>query len=152
MSTQKQFPNEINPQLKPFAVLIGEWEIVSPQFPGAKGRETFEWLEDGAYLLNRSYAPEPAPSGTLIIGSDESSKGIYVLHHDSRNVSRLYEMSLDKDTWKIWRNAPGFFQRFEGKISQDGKTITAKWEKSYNEGSNWEHDFDLLYKRVSEKR
>jgi hypothetical protein len=50
--------------------------------------------------------------------------------------------------WKMWREAPGFWQRYEGRVSQDGKTITARWEKS-SDGSAWEHDFDVTYTKVS---
>jgi len=49
--------------------------------------------------------------------------------------------------WKLWRNSPGFSQRFEGHFSADRNTITARWEKSFD-GSTWEHDFDLMYSKV----
>jgi len=38
-------------------------------------------------------------------------------------------------------------QRFSGRISDDGNTITASWEKSTG-GANWEHDFDMAYRRI----
>jgi hypothetical protein len=57
-------------------------------------------------------------------------------------------MSLNKSIWKIWRNSPGFSQRFEGKFSEDGKTITAHWENS-SDSSTWEHDFNLTYTKLS---
>jgi hypothetical protein len=34
------------------------------------------------------------------------------------------------------------------RINEDGSTITACWEKS-SDGTNWEHDFDLTYTRVT---
>jgi hypothetical protein len=46
----------------------------------------------------------------------------------------------------MWRNAPGFSQRFEGKFSEDGNMITAQWQNS-SDGSTWEHDFDVTYKK-----
>jgi hypothetical protein len=39
-----------NPVLEPLHVLIGHWAVEVPQFPGAQGRATVEWLEGGAYL------------------------------------------------------------------------------------------------------
>ena len=57
-------------------------------------------------------------------------------------------MSLRDGVWKLWRDAPGFSQRFEGRFSDDGKTISGRWEKSAD-GVQWEHDFDLTYTRVS---
>ena len=136
-----------NPALKPLQSLIGEWAVEVPQFPGEPGRATFEWLEGGAYLRFHAEAPDPAPDATLIISRDESGDVYTVLHYDSRGVSRVYQMTLDDRTWKIWRNAPGFFQRFVGTLSQNGRTIRAAWQKSAD-GKNLEHDFDLIYTRI----
>ena len=137
-----------NPALRQLEVLIGEWEIEVPQFPGPPGRGRFEWLEDGAYLRFHADAPDPAPSATLIISRDESSEVYTVLHYDSRGVSRVYQMSFGEDVWKIWRQAPGFWQRFSGTIADDGSSIRAAWEKS-SDGSSWEHDFDLIYRKIT---
>src|SRR5215469_12031067 len=92
-------------------------------------------------------APDPAPSATLIIGRDEWSDDYAVLHYDSRGISRVYQMSLVERSWKIWREAPGFSQRFSGTLSHDGSSVRAMGEKSAD-GSVWEHDFDLIYRRV----
>ena len=136
-----------NPALAPLARLIGEWTVESPMFPGARGRSVFEWLEDGAYLLQRSFAPEPAPSATWLIGGDDSADHHTVLYHDSRGVSRVYQTAMTGAAWTIWRNAPGFSQRFTATLSEDGRTLSGSWEKS-EDGSAWEHDFDLVYRRV----
>ncbi|MGN6682019.1 MAG: hypothetical protein ACTHKL_30010 [Streptosporangiaceae bacterium] len=136
-----------NPALKQLQSLIGDWTVEVPQFPGEHGRATFEWLEGGAYLRFHAETPDPAPDATLIISRDESGDIYTVLHYDSRGVSRVYQMTLDDRTWKIWRNVPGFFQRFVGTLSQDGRTIRAAWQKS-PDGKSWEHDFDLIYTRI----
>jgi hypothetical protein len=47
----------------------------------------------------------------------------------------------------MWREAPGFWQRYEGTVSKDSKTITAHWEKS-SDASRWEHDFDVTCTRL----
>jgi hypothetical protein len=136
-----------NPALKQLEALIGEWDVEVPQFPGARGRATFEWLEGGAYLRFHAEAPDPAPSATLIINRDESSEIYTVLHYDSRGVSRVYQMSFGEGIWKMWRQAPGFWQRFSGTLGPDGSSIRASWEKS-PDGSSWEHDFDLIYTKT----
>lgn len=136
-----------NPALEPLTPLIGEWDVEVPRFPGQRGRATFEWLEGGAFLRFHAEAPEPAPSGTLIISRDDASEVYTALHYDSRGVSRVYAMTFDDGAWKIWRNAPGFSQRFTGTLADDGRSIRASWEKS-PDGSDWEHDFDLLYTRA----
>ena len=71
----------------------------------------------------------------------------FMLYTDARGVYRVYPMSLGDGVWKMWREAPGFFQRFTGTVSRDGNTITSCWEKS-RDGSRWEHDFDVTYTKV----
>ena len=66
-----------------------------------------------------------APDGIAIIGFD-ADKGAYAQHYfDSRGVARVYEMSFDDGVWKLWRDSPGFSQRFAGTFSDDGNTIRA---------------------------
>jgi hypothetical protein len=78
------------------------------------------------------------------MGRDETSGEYCVLYADARGVSRIYQMSLDERVWRMWRTAPGFHQRFEGRLSADGSTIEAQWEKS-SDGKTWEADFDMKY-------
>ena len=137
-----------NPTLTQLEVLIGEWVVEVPQFPGQQGRATFEWLEGGAYLRFHADAPDPAPTASWIIGRDDSSETYTALHYDSRGVSRVYEMSFSRNVWKLWRQAPGFCQRFSGTVSVDGDSIVGAWEKS-PDGSAWEHDLDLTYTRLT---
>ncbi len=75
---------------------------------------------------------------------DESTAPFKVLYFDARRVSRVYEMSFNNGVWKMWRNAPGFSQRFKGVLGKSGNTIVAEWEKS-NDGRKWEHDFNVRY-------
>ena len=56
-------------------------------------------------------------------------------------------MSFSDATWRLWRNDPGFSQRFEGRVSPDRNRIVARSEKTFD-GSTWEHDFDLTYTRL----
>jgi hypothetical protein len=141
-----------NPALAPFSILIGVWNTVGthPGIPDIilHGHTSFEWLEGGAFLLMRSEIDEPGiPSGIAIFGSDDSEEEYYMLYFDERGVSRKYEVTLRDNIWKWWRNAPGFFQRYEGTIVDGGNTIIGKGELS-KDGLSWEKDLDLIYKRV----
>jgi hypothetical protein len=62
-------------------------------------------------------------------------------------VSRVYQMSFGGDGWKMWREAPGFWQRFAGTFGAGGDSIRAYWEKS-PDGSSWEFDFDMIYTKI----
>lgn len=141
-----------NPALEPFSVLIGNWNTTGTHalIPDTilHGRTSFEWLEGGAFLVMRTEIDEPSiPSGIAIIGSDDSTKEYFMLYFDERGVSRKFEVTLRDNVWKWWRNAPGFSQRYEGTIVEDGNTIIGKGELS-KDGSTWEKDLDLTYKRV----
>ncbi len=136
---------QTNPALKNLSRLVGKWdvELIFPADPASKThvQAAFNWLEEGAFLV------EHLATSTWIMGPDGSTETYSTLYHDERGVSRVYQMSLNGNLWKLWRNSPDFSQRFEGKFSKDDHTITAHWEKS-SDGSTWEHDFDLTYTKV----
>jgi hypothetical protein len=141
-----------NPALQPFGILIGTWNTTGTHglVPDTilHGRTSFEWLENGAFLLMRSAIDDPRfPRGIAIIGSDDAEGEYYMLTFDERGVSRKYEVTLHDTIWKWWRNAPGFSQRYEGTIVDGGNTIIGKGELS-KDGVSWEKDLDLTYTRV----
>jgi hypothetical protein len=145
-----------NPAIERLGMFVGKWnlEISSMSFHEDKsatvhGRATFDWIEGGAFLRERSEVPNTAfPRAIAIIGPDDSAETYSMLYFDSRGVSRIYQMSLNGETWKLWRDFPGFSQRFIGTFSDDHNKITARWEKS-SDGRNWEHDFDITYTKVN---
>ncbi len=113
-----------------------------------RGRVSFEWVTGGHFLVQRwEVAHADAPDGIAIIGSDVPGEAYRQHYFDSRGIARVYEMSLRDGVWKLWRESPGFSQRFTAAFGDDGNTITGRWEKS-SDGSNWEHDFDLTYAKV----
>ncbi len=144
---------QTNPSLKELEGLAGDWEmelsnaafLPSPS-DRVEGRVSFEWVEAGAFLLMRMRA-KSAPDAIWLISRDEASVEYKVFYYDARKVSRVYQMSFAEGAWKMWRQAPGFSQRYEGKVSQDGKTVSGHWEKS-SDGASWEHDFDVRYRRL----
>jgi hypothetical protein len=85
-----------------------------------------------------------APSGIAIIGPGEEPCTCSQHYYDSRGVARVYQITLDGGEWKKWRQAPGFWQRYTGMISDDGTIITGAWEGS-PDGREWKHDFGLTY-------
>lgn len=139
------------PILKAFYPLIGDWNMVSthPMFPSeVHGRATIEWLDEGYLLLMRtSYENPGPPSGIMVIGGDDSLDTCCMLYSDPRGVSRIYRVSLEGGVWRMWRDAPGFFQRFTGAFSKDGNNISALWELS-RDGSTWKDDLKLAYTKV----
>jgi hypothetical protein len=144
-----------NPALERLAVFVGDWkiEITSMSFHEDKtavvrGHASFDWIEGGAFLIQHSEVPDSDfPSSISIMGPDDSAETYSMLYFDSRGVSRIYQMSLSADIWKLWRDFPGFSQRFTATFSDDHNVMNARWEKS-SDGSNWELDFNETYTRV----
>jgi hypothetical protein len=143
----------------PLNRLIGNWgfEATADGQLLGRGRASFEWIENGAFVLERaddepgpdtspdwaSHSPMPV---TAILGFDDSSDEISQLYSDARGVFRIYRMRLTDEAWTVWRDNPGFNQRFVGRFGNDGTTISGRWESS-EDGSTWTPDFDLEYRK-----
>jgi len=133
-------------------VFVGVWRVeasLAPEgVPPPRAETRFEWLEGRRFLIQRWRVDHPdAPDGIAIIGFDDE-RAAYLQHYfDSRGVARVYEMSFADGVWKLWRNAPGFSQRFTGTFNPTADTISGTWESS-SDGSMWEHDFDITYMRA----
>ena len=142
-----------NPALATLQFLVGTWdmELSDASFlpdPEAtvRGRVEFAWIERGAALVMRM-GGAAAPSATWIVGRDETQRDYHVLYADDRGVSRVYRMSLGDSTWRVWRDAPGFAQRFDAEVRADRAEIDGRWQKSVDGGTSWEHDFKVRYSR-----
>jgi len=136
-------------------VLIGTWDVEAV-FAGTLaegGSVVFEWMEGKNLLIQRTEAPEPAPNSLAVVAYD-ADKAAFVQHYfDSRGVARLYAMTFSDKTWTLMRTAADFSpldfaQRFVGTLTDRGRTIEGRWERS-PDGSTWEKDFDLTYRRVT---
>ena len=137
-------------QLTRFDAFVGRWttEATHPSVPGTvvRGESTFEWLEGEKFLINRARNEHPDfPDSISVIGLVDERIAMY--YFDSRGVHRVYEMSLSEGKWRIWRDAPGFSQRFTGTFSDDGNTLSGVFELS--EGDEiWNDDLAITYRRV----
>ncbi len=102
----------------------------------------------GAHLLQRGTVELPeAPDNVSIIGCDAANGTYFQLYSDERGVCRVYEMSIGNGEWKLWREGEPFSQRFTATFSDDGNTITGRWEIA-EDGTNYTTDFDLICRRV----
>ena len=139
-------------QLEALHPLVGEW-TTEARLPGHEaavaGRTTFEWLEGGGYLIQRTTAENPAfPRCVMVIGPDAGGERVVQHYFDSRGVARVYDISLEDGVLRLWRDGPDFAQRYSGRLSADGRTVQGAWERC-DDGATWEHDFGLSYTKVA---
>lgn len=143
-----QTMTERDPALEPFDALIGTWatEATHPLFEGvAPGSVTFEWLEGGHFLVQRSHNDhELLPDAICVIGAPETGDGLVMEYFDSRGVRRTYGVSLDEGVLRMWRDAPGFDQRFSAMLGHD--TFEGLWQLAETPG-DWQDDLKVTYRR-----
>ena len=141
--------NDRNPALQPFDALIGTWatEATHPKLPGVvvPGSITFEWLEGGQFLVQRSHNDhELLPDAICVIGAPETGDGLVMEYFDSRGVRRTYGISLEDGVLRMWRDAPGFDQRFAAPIAPE--TFEGVHELAETPGA-WKDDLKVSYRR-----
>lgn len=141
-----------NPKIKDLQQIVGTWTTTGthPLVPGKTfhGRTSFEWIEGGAFLMVRSETDEPEiPSGIAIIGSDDASDELTMIYFDERGVSRRYNMAVEGNVIRQWRNSEKISQRNEITVAGDGNSMQTNAEYSENNGP-WGPDLELTYTRV----
>jgi hypothetical protein len=52
----------------------------------------------------------------------------------------------DAEAWRIWRDAPGFSQRFTGSFADNGDTIVGRWQLCRDD-ARWDDDLQIVYRR-----
>jgi hypothetical protein len=133
---------------------VGEWRMAVDIPDAPQGRVLFEWMPGERFLIERWDIPHPdAPDGVAVMGFDEGRGTLLQHYFDSRGVARLYDMTLEDGVWTLSRTKPDFspltfWQRWQGRFSEDGRTIDGDWETSTDEGATWEHDFHLTFTKV----
>jgi hypothetical protein len=127
--------------------LIGGWEIEIRHraFPDQliRGKQTFEWVLDNAFVQQRSTVDHPDfPDAIGLFGPET------YYYFDTRGVARRYRLGIDDDSWRMQREDQDFWQRFAGRFGAGGATITGAWDMSHDHGATWEHDLDVHYTKV----
>ena len=128
--------------------LVGHWSVAAthPAFPGVavSGQIGFEWLPGEKFLLERRTMDHPDfPDSLSVIGDFDGRSEMH--YYDSRGVHRIYGLAFDGAGLMLWRDAPGFQQRFAGTL--DGDTLTGLWELC-RDGSTWNDDLAVTWHRI----
>ncbi|MFL5828174.1 MAG: DUF1579 family protein [Thermoleophilaceae bacterium] len=142
-------------RLRPF---IGEWKLEASFAPPGtvRARTTFEWALGGQFLLQRGEVDHPdAPDGLMVIAYAPETQAFTQHYFDSRGVVRLYAMTFDGRAWTLERTSADFTpldfeQRYTAEFSDDGATISGRWEARPPGSSKWKLDFELSYFKEGE--
>ena len=128
-----------NPDLKPFDRLIGRWKVAG----GAEGTTTYEWMNGGYFLLQHVELEQDGhvTKGIEIIGhlrpfGEAPTTDIHSRYYDSNGDTLDYVYELDGDTLTIWAGAKGAPAFYRGTFSDDGNTLSGRWE--YPGGGGYE--------------
>jgi hypothetical protein len=127
-----------NPALRKLDKLVGTWQIIGVDEMGCelRGRETFSWMEGGFFMkqeIDQDYAGQKI-SGIQIIGyerkwgADESSDECTSHFFDNMGNSWEYIWELEGNALTVWGGYVGSPAAFKANFSEDGNTITGRWE------------------------
>ena len=134
--------------LEGFDALIGTWDteathpIVDAVVPGAV---TYEWLEGGRFVVQRTHNEhELFPDAIGIIGAPEEGEGLVMEYFDSRGVRRTYRIANEDGLLRMWRDAPGFDQRYVATLGE--ASFEGVWQVAETPG-DWRDDLKVTYRR-----
>jgi hypothetical protein len=137
-----------DPALDAFEALIGTWDTEAKHVAVDEvvtGSATFEWLVGGRFVVQHSHADHGLlPDGLSVIGAPEEGDGLVVEYFDSRGVRRTYCTAIEDGVWRIWRDAPGFDQRFSAALAAD--SFEGVFELAESPGE-WRDDMRVTYRR-----
>jgi len=155
MSTnnRKERGNEPGTALALLDVFVGKWHTEgviagSPSGPAArlKAVDTYEWLPGGFFLIHHvdGHMGEDPVKAIEMIGYDASSRLYTTQSYDNQGNVNAYQANLQGREWTI----SGRTERFTGAFSEDGNSLTGKWELS-DGGGNWAHWMDIKLTRIT---
>ena len=84
-----------------------------------------------------------SPTGSLS-SAPETGDGLVVEYFDSRGVRRTYGVSLEDGLLRMWREHPGFEQRFSAVLGPDA--FDGQWQLAETLGE-WRDDLKVTYRR-----
>jgi Protein of unknown function (DUF1579) len=145
---------EMSAQNERLAALLGRWrtggqtrETADAPAIEVDAIDTYEWLPGRAGLLHRVDAGmgDERVEGAEIIGYDPD-RGTYVTQYFGSDGPAAFEASLEEvegaQVWRMWSRS----QRFAGRFSADGDTITGHWEL-LDDAAGWRPWMDITLTR-----
>ena len=131
---------EPNPDLRSLDRLVGTWEMSGD----VRGTVTYEWMEDGFFLLQRVELEQQDGqriTGIEVIGHErpfgaEPSEEIKSRFYSNAGDTIDYVYELEGDTLTIWAGERGSPAYYRGTFSADDNTLIGAWH--YPGGGGYE--------------
>jgi len=123
--------------------ITNQWWLDDPSTV-TTGSAQCEWLGDSFVRLQAEIAGLPA--WHWVIGRNDARDQFIVLYHDERGVLRVFELTIDDDSWTMSRTDPDMHQRLLARV--DGDRMIGQTDASEDQGATWRKDFDLVFTRV----
>jgi hypothetical protein len=129
---------EPNPALRKLDKLIGTWNIRGYDETGSElnGQETYSWMDGGFFMkqeVDQNYAGQKI-TGIQIIGyerrwgADEPARECTSHFFDNMGNSWEYIWEIEGNMLTVWGGYVGSPAAFKAKFSDDGNTLTGRWE------------------------
>lgn len=141
-----------DPALARLNVFIGTWHTegwIMESLYGSVARltaiDTYQWLPGGFFLIHHvdGHMGDKEVKAIEIIGYDPSALKYFTHSYDNQGCIATYQANLLDGAWSI----AGKSERFAGRFTEDGKTLTGSWEMS-SDGLNWLPWMDIRLKKV----
>ena len=148
-------PDKPNPALKRLEILVGKWQsegetIGSKDEPAVKikGTDIYEWFHGDYFLIHHADVSmgELLVKVIEVVGGYDASSQTYPMHSFD-NQGNFQTMQASVDEQGVWKFT-GEKIRTTLVVADDGKTMTAKWERTAN-GSMWQHWIDMKFTKVN---
>jgi Protein of unknown function (DUF1579) len=149
--------HELSPDHERLAALVGRWrtegwttETADASAARIEALDTYEWLPGRFGLLHTVDARvgDAHVAGAEIIGW-EPDRGAYVTQYFGSDGPNAYEASLaDEDGVLVW-TMRSEVDRFTGRFTDDGNTLTGGWEQLDDE-KNWQPWMEVTLTRLGD--
>jgi len=140
------------PELEQLNVFIGRWmtEGETVAEPGAPAKtivasDVYQWLPGEYFVMHPAYGRIGAigVGGPEIIGFDPTTRQFQCYFFDSQGNTTREALSCRDHVWS-WQ---GTYARCTGVFTDDGKTLTARHERS-DDGVHWVPSMNVVLRKI----
>jgi hypothetical protein len=124
--------------------LVGSWEFTmqhSAMPQPITGRQRYEWVLDGAFLLQHWTYDHPEFPNAMALLSQERCH-----YFDVRGIVRIFDLDVSDDGWSMIRLDDDFAQRSSATFVAPDR-IEGSGDLSRDGGTTWIPDFTIIYRR-----